>query len=308
MQRRPREKYESQCRTRKHCSKLPKLSTYFTPVYIVWEVVMPYHFNPLVSAVFASSLAAAPFLCLNSDTGRAEECVGKPDRSVNQAGHWEVDRVHHRRCWSFEPSKAGVGPAASVDRGPAQNTDSQQSWFPYFTPFVAKTFSKQPQQSSISSYSSEPPQNTVVENSIVVMTVRSDVVLRAGPGADFSAIGHVPGGTELETTDCIGGWCRAEFKGISGFVSAADRIAENRKLTSPKHLRSNKIASREQSQTRLPSATNGVAKTELHNRLPGNDEKNEKPDPQLTDTERRALFDDFLKWYRDGSAFGGRER
>jgi hypothetical protein len=58
--------------------------------------------------------------------------------------------------------------------------------------------------------------------SIVVATVRSNVVLRAGPGADFSAIGHVPRGTELETTDCIGGWYRVEFNGIAGFVGAAD--------------------------------------------------------------------------------------
>jgi hypothetical protein len=275
---------------------------------------MPYHFNPSVSAVFASSLAVTLFLCLNLDAGGASECVGKPDRSINQAGHWYyyVD-LHHRRCWSFEPSKARVGPAASADGGPAQNTDSQQSWFSRLTPILAKTFSKQPQQSSeqqssLSSYSSEPAQNMVVGNSIVVTTVRNDVILRAGPGADFSAIGHVPGGTELETTDCIGGWCRVEFNGIAGFVRAADRIAENRKLTSPKHLRTNKIVSREQSQNKPPPAANGVATKQLHDQLPGNGEKNEKPAPQLTDTERRALFDDFLKWYRDGSAFGGRER
>jgi uncharacterized protein YraI len=54
------------------------------------------------------------------------------------------------------------------------------------------------------------------------VTVISDTVLRAGPGADFSAIGHVPGGTELETTDCAGGWCRVEFNGIVGFAGAAD--------------------------------------------------------------------------------------
>jgi len=232
--------------------------------------------------------------------------------------------VHHRRCWSFEPSNARVGPAASADRGPARNTDSQPSWFSRLTTGLAKTFSRQPQQSSvqqssISSYSSQPRQNTVVENSIVVTTVRSDVVLRAGPGADFSAIGHVPGGTELETTDCMGGWCRVEFNGIAGFVGAGDlvtdaairsssaRRAENRKLTSPKHLRT-KIVSREWSQTKPPSATNGVANAERHDQLPGNGEKNEKPAPQFTDAERQALFDDFLKWYRDRSVFGGRER
>jgi hypothetical protein len=36
------------------------------------------------------------------------------------------------------------------------------------------------------------------------ITIRSDAALRAGPGADFSAIGHIPGGTSLETTDAWG--------------------------------------------------------------------------------------------------------
>ena len=215
---------------------------------------MPYRFNPLVSAVFVSSLAAAMFLCLNA--GAASECVGKPDLSANQVGHWHyhVDRVHHRRCWFFEPSKATVSPATSADRVPAQNTDSQQSWFSRLTKGLAKSFSKQPQpssiqQSGISAYSSEAPQNTVVDNPIV------------------------------ET-----------------------------KLTSPKHLRTNKIVGREQSQTKPPPARNSVANAERHDQLPGNGEKNEKPAPQLADTERQALFDDFLKWYRDRSVFGGRER
>jgi hypothetical protein len=217
---------------------------------------MPYQFNPLVSAVFVSSLAAAMCLCLNWDARAASECVGKPVLSVNQAGHWHyhVDRVHHRRCWFFEPSKATVSPAASADRVPAQNTDSQQSWFSRLTTAIAKSFSKQPQQSSaqqssISAYSSEPPQNTVADNSIVVT-----------------------------------------------------------KLTSPKDLRTNKIVSLGRSQTKPSPATNGVGSAERHDQLPGNDEKNEKPAPQLMDTERQALFDDFLKWYRDRSVFGGRER
>jgi hypothetical protein len=217
--------------------------------------VMPYRFNLLVSAAFVSSLAVPMFLCLNRDAVAASECVAKPDRPVTQAGHWHyhVDRVHHRRCWFFEPSKATVSPAASADRVPAQNTDSQQSWVSRLTTSLAKTFSKQPQQSgvqqsSISAYSSEPPQNTVVDNSIV------------------------------ET-----------------------------KRTSPQHLRTNKTVSRERPQTKPPPATNGVANAERHDQLPGDGEKNEKPAPQLTDTERQALFDDFLKWYQDRSVFGGHE-
>jgi uncharacterized protein YraI len=272
---------------------------------------MPYHFNPLV--FFVSSLAVAMFVCLNLDAGEASECVRKPDRSVNQAGHWH-SRVHDRRCWSFEPSNARGGSAAPADRGPGQNTDSQPSWFSRLTTDLAKTFSKQSQQSrvqqsSISSYSSQSFQNAAVDNSIVVTTVRGDVVLRAGPGTDFSAIGHVPDGTELEMTDCKGGWCQVEFNRIAGFVRATDlgnitairsssaRRAENRKLISPKHQGTNKIVSRERSQTKPPPATNGVANAERHDQLPGNGEKNEQSAPRLTITERQAQFDDFLKWY-----------
>jgi hypothetical protein len=115
------------------------------------------------------------FLCLNSPAGAASECVGKPDRSVNQAGHWSyyVDCVHHRRCWYFEASKATVSPAASADRGRPGTRIPKESWFSRLTTNLAKTFSKQPQQSSvqqgsISAYSSEPPQNTVVNDSIIV--------------------------------------------------------------------------------------------------------------------------------------------
>jgi hypothetical protein len=64
----------------------------------------------------------------------------------------------------------------------------------------------------------------------------------------------------------------------------------------------------ERSQTKPPPATNGVAIVERKNQLTGNGEKNEKPAPQFTDAERQALFDDFLKWYRDRGVFGGRER
>jgi uncharacterized protein YraI len=267
--------------------------------------VMRYRFNQLMCAVFVSSLAVPTFLCWGAEA--ASECVGKPDLSVNQAGHWHyhVDHVHRRRCWLFEPSKAAVGPAASADRMPAQNTDSQQSWISRLTMVLAKTSSKQPQQSSvqqsgISPYSSEPLQNRIVDNSSIVTTVRNDVVLRAGPGAEFSAIGHVPGGAELETTDCMGGWCQVEFNGIAGFAGAADlgndaairsssaRRAENRKLTSVKHLRTNKIVSREWSQTKPPPATNGVANGERHDQLVGKSEDNEKPAPQLKDKSQET--------------------
>jgi hypothetical protein len=73
-------------------------------------------------------------------------------------------------------------------------------------------------------------------------------------------------------------------------------------------LRTNKIVSRERSQTKPPPATTGVANAERHDQFPGNGEKNEKPAPQLMQTDRQALFDDFLKWYQDRSVFGVRER
>jgi hypothetical protein len=213
---------------------------------------MPHRVNPLVSAVFTGSLAAAMLLCPNWAARAAGECISKPDQEVNQAGHWYyyVDRVHHRRCWFFEPSKATASPPSSADRMPAPNTDSQQSWFSRFAADVAKTFSTEPQQNSISAFSSEPPQNSIPDNSSTAT-----------------------------------------------------------KLTSPKRSSTNKMASRERPQIEPPT-TSGVASTERQDQLPpqGNTEKNEKRSPQLTDTERQALFDDFLKWYRDRSIFGSRER
>src|SRR5260370_37543165 len=201
---------------------------------------MPHRVNPLVSAAFIGSLAAAMFLCPNWAAWAVGECISKPDREVNQGGHWYyyVDRVHHRRCWFFETSKATVSPPSSAERVPAPNTDSQQSWFSRFAAELAKPFSSEPQQTSISSFSPELPQNSIPDNSSTAT-----------------------------------------------------------KLTSPKHSRTNKMASRERSPVEPPPATSGVASTERQDQLPqqGNTEKHEKLTPQLTQTERQALFDDFLK-------------
>jgi uncharacterized protein YraI len=54
------------------------------------------------------------------------------------------------------------------------------------------------------------------------VTVRKDAVLRAGPDASFSVIGHLPTGTKMEMTDCAAGWCQVDFNGIAGFVGATD--------------------------------------------------------------------------------------
>jgi len=128
---------------------------------------MPHRVNSLVRAVFAGSLAAAVLFGLNGTASAASECIGKPSLDVSQAGHWyyHVDRVNHRRCWYFEPSQATVSPPPSADRAPAPNADSQQSWFSRFAADVAKTFSPEPRQSSISAFSSELQQNSMLDNS-----------------------------------------------------------------------------------------------------------------------------------------------
>jgi hypothetical protein len=214
---------------------------------------MPYRVNPLVSAAVIGSLAAAMLLCPNWAAWAAGECISRPDQQVNQPGHWYyyADRVHHRRCWFFEP-KATASPLSSADRVPAPNTESQQSWFSRFASDVAKTFYIEPQQTSISAFSPELPRNSIPDNSSTAT-----------------------------------------------------------KLTSSKRSTTNKIESRERSQIEppLPPATSGVASTERQDQSPqqAKAEKNEKPSGQLTDTERQALFDDFLKWYRDKSIFGSRE-
>jgi len=148
------------------CKFSTKLSsyplTYASQPYLVGslggsEGVMPYRVNPLVSAAFIGSLAAAMFLCPNWAAWAAGNAFQSQIKRSIRPAHWYyyVDRVHHRRCWFFESSKATVSPASSAARAPAPNTDSQQSWFSRFAADVAKTFSSEPQQTSISAFSSE---------------------------------------------------------------------------------------------------------------------------------------------------------
>ena len=155
-------------------------------------------------------LSLACFVVALFDVGLAMSQTARLSQAVGAA--------HQQAMEERKSPDGGAGPEARCGSG------DTQSWFWRPTTVLAQTFSKQPQQSSvqqsnISAYSSELPQNTIVDNSIVVTTVRSDVVLHAGPGADFSVIGHIRGGTELQTTDCMGGWCRVEFNGIAGFVA-----------------------------------------------------------------------------------------
>ncbi len=128
---------------------------------------MPHRVNSLAPVVFAGSLAAAVLFGANWAASAAGECIEKPDLEDNRAGHWyyHVDRVHHRRCWYFETSEATVNPPSSADRVPAASADSQQSWFSRLSAGLAKTFSSEPKQSSISAFSSELPQNSILDNS-----------------------------------------------------------------------------------------------------------------------------------------------
>jgi hypothetical protein len=125
---------------------------------------MPRRANPLVPAVFARSLAAAVVLGLSwVASAAADGCVEKPNLEINQAGHWYyyVDRVHHRRCWFFETSRATISPPS--DRVAAANADPQPSWFSRFTAGVTQTLSPEPQQNI-------PQQSSVLDNSSTVTT------------------------------------------------------------------------------------------------------------------------------------------
>jgi hypothetical protein len=221
---------------------------------------MPHRVSSLVSAVFVSSLAAAMLLGPTRVASAADECIEKPEREV-KAGHWYYysDRVHHRRCWFFEPSQAAVSPRPTTERTPAPNADSQQSWFSRFATGVTQTFSSEPKQNGISTFSPESPQNNI------------------------SAYSSDPPQT-----------------GVS------DNSSPVTKATSPRHLRTNKSARREQPQIASPPTTNGLGSTERRDQLPPQPitEKDEKQTGPLTAGERQELFEDFLKWYRDRSVFG----
>jgi hypothetical protein len=157
-----------------------------------------------------------------------------------------VDRVHHRRCWFFEAEEATVSPESSIDQVPPPNADSEESWFSRLAAGVARAFSLEPRQNSISAFSSEVPQNSIPELSSTIT-----------------------------------------------------------RTTSSKRPTSSKIAKRERSQIVPFPTTNGVASAERRDQLPPprTAEKDKKHTPPLT-AEQQALYEDFLKWYRDKGIFG----
>lgn len=221
---------------------------------------MPHRVNSLVSMVLASSFAVAMWLGSTWVASAADECFEKPGREA-RAGHWYyyADRVHHRRCWFFEPSETAVSPRPSTERTPAPNADAQQSWFSRFATGVAQTLSPEPKQNGISTASPEPSQNSISSYS-------SD----------------------------------PPQNGISDNSSSVTKTA------SPRRLKANKIARREQPQTASTPTTNGLGSTERHDQLPPQriTEKDEKQTAPLTAAEHQKLFQDFLKWYNDRSIFG----
>jgi hypothetical protein len=86
----------------------------------------------------------------------------------------------------------------------------------------------------------------------------------------------------------------------------SDNSSSVMKTTSPKRLRTTKIARRDQPQIVPPPTTNGLANTEQRDQLPlqRTTEKDQKQTRQLTATERQELFEEFLKWYMDRGIFG----
>jgi hypothetical protein len=197
---------------------------------------MRYRTNPLVPAVYASSLAAAVVLGANWAVSAAGACIEKPNQQIDQAGHWyyHVDREHHRRCWYFETSEVTTSPAPSPDRLPA-NADSQPSWASQLAAGLAQTFSFERQQNS-----------------------------------------------------------------------ALDDSSTVTKASSPKHPKTDKTAKKERSRIVPLPETTGVASTERGDQLlpQSTSGKNEIQSPQLTDADREALYQEFLKWYVDRSILG----
>ena len=112
------------------------------------------HVHPLVIAVFASSLVVA--VSQSGAALAASQCIEKPTRQINQAGHWyyHADRAHHRRCWSLETSEVTVRPASYPDPAPAPIANLKPSWFSWLSTGLEHTFSSEARQNNIPDNSS----------------------------------------------------------------------------------------------------------------------------------------------------------
>jgi hypothetical protein len=140
---------------------------------------MPNRANLSVPALFAGSLATAVILSPNWAVSATGECLRKPNLDANRAGHWYyyADRVHHRRCWFFEPSWVAVSPPQSPDRVVTQNADPEPSWFSRFAAGVAEALSPQPQQNIPLQYA--PEESSTLDDSTIVARTVSPKHLRA---------------------------------------------------------------------------------------------------------------------------------
>jgi len=233
---------------------------------------MRHRVNSLVSVVFAGSLAAAMLPTANSPVSAADECIGKPNLEVKQAGHWyyRTDRVRHRRCWLFETSQVPDSVPSSADQGPAAKEESQ-SWFSNFAAGLAQVFSSQPNQTSMLAFSAEQKQSN-----------------------NISAFSSEPQQSSISSFSS-----EPQQRGFS------DKSITVTNTASLRHPRANKIARRERSRVDSPT-TSGLASAARRDQVPmqGTPEKDDKLSRQLTDTERQALFEEFMKWYKDTSVFG----
>jgi len=232
---------------------------------------MPHRVSSLVSVVFASSLAAAMLPTANSPVSAADECIGKPNLELKQAGHWyyRTDRVRHRRCWLFETSEVPDSVPSSADQVPAAKADSE-SWFFHFAAGLAQVFSSQPNQTSILAFSAEQKQSNI------------------------SAFSSEPQQSSMSSFSS-----EPQQRGILDKSSTVTNTASLR------HPRANKIARRERSRIDSPPTTSGLASARHDQMLvQGTPEKDDKLSRQLTAAERQALFEEFLKWYKDTSVFG----
>jgi hypothetical protein len=221
---------------------------------------MQHRVNSLVSMIFVSLLAAAMVPGATRVASAAEGCIEKPGREV-KLGHWyyRSDRLHHRRCWFFEPSEATATASASTDRTVAPNANHEQPWFHLFAAGSTQNVNSEPKQSSMLSPSAETSQNNI------------------------SAFSSEPPQT--------------------GILTNSSSVT---KTASPKRTLTRKIARQDQPQLAPPPATTGLASTERRDQLPTQStvENDDTQARQLTDVERQALFEEFLKWYRDRGIFG----
>lgn len=80
----------------------------------------------LVSAIFASLLAAAPFVTVShSAPAEADKCLSNPKGAAPAGGHWyyRVDRVTKRACWYIGNAREKTSRAAS-ETSPVANSVS----------------------------------------------------------------------------------------------------------------------------------------------------------------------------------------